>query len=424
MVKSNGLYQFAAFFIGLSLMCLNLSQAQTSDSSSTTPSQSPAPQPAGPNITITTTPPVPVPSPNAAATPSTTPNPAATPGGAGTTTVNGVPAPNTAPVNVDGLLNSNSSPGKYAEYQSICRTHEFDEKLYQPDDVVNKIKADLRSAGLELLNNKDKTVPKNTYKTLKGLIDYGETDMAQDIIKYMKTKSLAGQDANLLNAFNALQRRSLSAARQLLVKVLSEDDSNEFIMTVLGEIYMSEKNYYEASTVYEDLNKKTRDQYLPQLCEATVLNSFNAEGEKVCMMAAKKFRDNPFPLIYAGISVRERLDNRKATAYFRLSLKTRPTEMGHICLAEISLIEKKIDDAIESFKLSSAVAPKSPRALLGLAAAQMSAHKYDDAYEVYRKICKLNPRYEIEIRKAYKKLTEEKIPSAERFMRLAETCAN
>ncbi|MBY0452059.1 MAG: hypothetical protein K2P92_03420, partial [Bdellovibrionaceae bacterium] len=330
----------------------------------------------------------------------------------------------TAPVNVDGLLNQDLSTGKYAEYQSICRTHEFDEGLYQADDIIEKNKTELRNQAQELLKSKEKTIPKSAFQTLKGLIDYHEADLVKSVMSSMKTKTLMGQDSNFLSALSALQRRNFSEARQLLIKVLAEEEGNEFVMILLGEIYMREKNYYEAGTVYEDLNKKTRDKYLPQLCEATVLNSFNAEGEKICMLAAKKFRDNPFPLIYAGISVRERLDNLKATAYFRLSLKTRPTEMGHICLAEISLIEKKLDEAIESFKLSSSVAPKSPRAFLGLAAALMSAHKYDEAFEVYRKICKISPRYEIEIRKAYKKLTEEKVPTSERFMRLAETCGN
>jgi hypothetical protein len=35
----------------------------------------------------------------------------------------------------------------------------------------------------------------------------------------------------------------------------------------------------------------------------------------------------------------------------------------------------------------------------------------------------LNPKYEVEIRKAYKKLTEDKYPQAEKFMHLAEKCS-
>ncbi len=414
MVKSSGLLKIIVFFIGTSLACLNMSHSQ-SGTTTITP-EGPTPQQTGPTIILNT------PAPNQALPAPAVPLPSA--GGIVPVTGAGPPASGAAPINVDGLLNSDNSPGKYAEYQSICRTHEFDEGVYQPDEIVSKNKTELRVKAAELLKNTDKTVPKNTYQTLKGLVDYGEPDLVKSVITFMKTKILAPHDITLLNAFGALQRRNLSEARKLLVKELADDAGNEFVLTVLGQIYMSEKNYYEASTVYEDLNKKTFDKYLPMLCEATVLNSFNTEGEKICMLAAKKFRDNPFPLIFAGISTRERLDNRKAMAYFRLSLKTRPTEMGHICLAELSLIEKKLDEAIESFKLSVSVAPKSPRALLGLAAAQMSAHKYDDAFETYHKVCKLSRRYEIEIRRAYKKMTEEKIPTSERFMRLAETCGN
>ncbi len=413
MAKSGSLLKIVVFFIGTSLACLSVSHSQ-SGTTTITP-EGPTPQQSGPPLTITT----PAPNialPGAVVTPPL-PGAAALPGTA-------APTPATTPINVDGLLNSDNSSGKYSEYQSICRTHEFDEGLYQPDDIVTKNKTELKTKAEELLKNNEKTVPKTTYQTIKGLVDYGEFDLAKKVISSMKAKSLTPQDINLLNAFGAVLRRNLSEARQLLVKELADDKDNEFVLTLLGEIYMTEKNFYEASAIYEDLNKKTSDKYLPLLCEATVLNSFNTDGEKICMLAAKKFRDNPFPLIFAGISTRERLDNRKALAYFRLSLKTRPTEMGHICLAELSLIERKLDEAIESFKLSAAVAPKSPRALLGLAAAQMSAHKYDDAYETYRKVCKLSRRYEIEIRRAYKKMTEEKIPSSERFMRLAETCGN
>ena len=149
MGKRGVLSKLVFFIIGLSLICINVSHAQTSGSTIAITPQGPTLQQAGPTITLTTPPAISVPDPNApAATP--VPGAVAAPGSAS------VPPATTAPVNVDGLLNGGSQPGKYAEYQSICRTHEFDEKLYQPDELVNKIKAELRTEGLGLLKNTDR----------------------------------------------------------------------------------------------------------------------------------------------------------------------------------------------------------------------------------------------------------------------------
>jgi tetratricopeptide (TPR) repeat protein len=191
----------------------------------------------------------------------------------------------------------------------------------------------------------------------------------------------------------------------------------------MADIYALQQNFYEAGAIYEDLNKAKKNKYLAQLCETQVMNSLNTDAEMTCLTAATKNPSDPFPLIYAGITFRERENLKRARDLFRRANNVKPTEMGNVCMAELSMMENKTDEAVKYFKLSVDQSPLSARAVLGLAWAQVKAVKYDDAIETFRQACKLNPKYEVEIRKAYKKLTEDKYPQAEKFMHLAEKCS-
>jgi Tfp pilus assembly protein PilF len=238
----------------------------------------------------------------------------------------------------------------------------------------------------------------------------------------MKQIKLTPKENNLLNAFNWLSQRNYYSARESLLAVIEESKEDEFALTSLAQVFIKEQNFFEAATIYEDLNKTKRKKYLPELCEALVLNSHNAEGEQACMLAAKKFPKNPYPLIFAGITHRERESNKRAASLFRRSLNIRQTEMANVCLAELSLIENKPDEAANYFKLSLEQSPYSPRAMLGLAWSLIRARDFEGALEAFRSACKVNKKYEVEVRKAYKKLTEDKILIANRFMKLAQNC--
>ena len=215
----------------------------------------------------------------------------------------------------------------------------------------------------------------------------------------------------------------MRTARESFMKVLETDPKNEFILTNLAEVFVKEFNFFEASAIYEDLNKYKKNNYLPELCETMVLNSLNADGEKICLQAARKFPDNPYPLIYAGITHRERETMPQASNFFKRSLNIRATEMGYACLAELSLLADKPEQAIEYFKLGLQQSPLSPRALLGLAWTEIKNRDFNGALETFKKACKVSPSYEVEVRKAYKKLSTEKVAGAEKFMQLAQNCS-
>lgn len=394
--------------------CLNLSQAQTEESVLK-----------GINIL----PPAPAPAPAPAAAPR--PAPTTTPGalgssgagfgaGNGTNPQSGLPD---AAVTGDSILTPNVSPGKFAEYQSICRTREYDKLKFQARDTYVAKTEELQQKAKALLEQKSGFDLTEGFRLLLDLFSQDDLETFKQLHLHMKKQKLSQMDNETLNGLNGLAIKNLRLARESFLKALQTDDKNEFVLLALAEVYIKELNFYEAGAIYEDLNKIKKNAYLAELCETMVLNSLNADGEKTCLQAARKFPDNPYPLIFAGITHREREDMSKALSMFKRSLNIRPTEMGYACLAELSLIEDRSAEAIQYFKLGLERSPFSPRALLGLAWTEIKNRDYNAALETFKKACKTgNSSYETELRKAYKKLNDEKVAGAERFMQLAQNC--
>jgi tetratricopeptide (TPR) repeat protein len=405
MVKQNKLSLILFIFISF---CLRLSHAQTPESILQ-----------GVNILPPKTPP-----PTAA---KPTASPAATTGNAGagfsSTTSTANPLIPDAAVTSDSILTSAISPGKFEEFQSICRTREFDKLKYQSKEnfkakvIENKLKAQ------SFMAQKSNVTLMDGYQILQDLLTYEELPTFRELIAFMRTQKLTQTDSDIIAAFNGLALRNLRMAREAFIKVLEVDPKNEFILINLAEIYIKEFNFFEASAVYEDLNKYKKNNYLTELCETMVLNSLNADGERICLQAAKKFPDNPYPLIFVGITHRERETMPQASNYFKRSLNIKATEMGYVCLAELSLLNDKTDEAIQYFKLGLQQSPLSTRALSGLAWTEIKNQDYVGALETFKKACRVNPSYEVEVRKAYKKLNTEKVVGAEKFMQLAQSCS-
>ena len=321
--------------------------------------------------------------------------------------VSGIPT--AQPVSLDGSSKPAAS-GKYEEYQSICRLNEYDIIKYYPDD--------LKKRRVDLLKEKISTKSENTIKLklrlLKEHIDQDDNTSARPLIDAL--------DNNILNALIVFSEKNYSSSRTILNKLLNENQNNIEVLRFLAEVYMKVGNYYEASTIYEDLNKLTSNSYLIQLCEHMVLNSANADAEDVCQLAANKFPDNPFPLIYAGVSYREREEHKKAMIAFRKAIKIKPTEMGYVCLAETHYMKGDFSTAIEQFKKASIINSASVRAILGLAWTQLKLKNNTDALDAFKKACYINGKYESEIRKAAKALTADKISDAKLFIQATEAC--
>lgn len=345
---------------------------------------------------------------------------AATPGGLPSTLSQILPsiAPISQPVSLDASGKPIVTSGKYEEYQSICRVNEYDIVKYYSDD--------LKKRRIELLKQKISSNDENTIKLklrlLKEYIDQDDKASAKSLINDLKKEKMSTYDNNILNALIDFSAKNHSSARMILNKLLSEDQNNIEALRFLAEIYVNIGNYYEASTIYEDLNKLTNNAYLIQLCESMVLNSANADAEKICQQATNKFPDSPFPLIYEGISHREREEHKKALSVFQKSIKIKPTEMGHVCLAEAHYMKGDFSAAVEQFKAASKINSKSVRAILGLAWTELKLKNNADALSSFKKACLINSKYESEVRKAAKNLAEDKISDAKLFIQAAERC--
>lgn len=317
-------------------------------------------------------------------------------------------------------VNPQAPNGKYEEYQSICRVNEYDKVRYFSADLKKKrtdlLKERVNSAG-------DESV-KMTLRLIKELIDQDETKEAQFYINSLKQKKLSTFENTYLNALVSLSSGNYSNARVTLSKLVEENPKNVDALRLLAEVFAELSNYYEASAIYEDLNATYKNAYLVEQCETLVLNSLNADGEKVCLKAAKKFPSNPIPQIYIGISHREREDFKKALAAFKKAVKIKPTEMGATCLAEQYFIKEDFSSAVEHFKTSAELNPESIRAQLGLAWTQLKLKQYAESLSAFKKVCQINGKYESELRRAFKSLSDDKIPDAKKFIQAAESCGS
>ena len=328
-------------------------------------------------------------------------------------------SPSAAPIpgGKESLDAEKATSGKYEEYQSICRSHEYDDIQYKTDEV--------KQARIAIIKKRADSETEGMPERLLLLHEYLHQGDMQNFKKFsteLKNKKSSPRDNEVLNALILLSKKNARSAIASLLKALQNDEKNEKTLKLLAEAYIADNNYYEAGTIYEDLNKQLKNKFLVEQCEALVSNSLNADGEKVCMEAARAFPENPFPYLFVGVTHRERENIPTSIAFFKKSMRVRPTEMGATCLAESYFILKKFPEASKAFEQSLAVNPRSARAMIGMAWAQLKAKDYDASLAAFKRSCNISSRFASEVRKAYKFLSDEKIVSAKKFQQLAESC--
>lgn len=354
---------------------------------------------------------------------STMPIQSITPGLPNSTTPSDAPAAPVGPAGPPSSVADNSAiKTKYEEYQSICRQNEYDNINFYSETLRNKRVAYLKE---KIAVAQPAAVIKLELRLAKEYLDQGLSDEFMDIQKKLKSKNLNYVENEYLNALTLLNNRKAPAARTTLVNLVKDrSDLKSLVdaMVLLAETYLDMGNYYEAETIYEDLNKEFKNAYLVQQCEAMVLNSSNAEGEKLCIKATEKFSENPFPWIYMGVANREREDLKKAMLYFKKSIRIKPTEMGHTCLAEVYYMNDSFKQSVDEYQKSIEISPDSERALLGLAWSQIKLKNYKEALSAFNQACKMNGKNQFELRKAFKILSEQKINQASDFINLANSC--
>lgn len=358
------------------LFCLNLSQAQTSVNGQT------------------------------ATTPLTT----------GAKSVIPVPAAVTAkPGETPEKVDANA--GKYEEFQSICRKNEYENAYYLSDEIKDK--------RIKLLQDKiasGNDVNRMTIRLLKEYIDQKKVKLANDTYAVVKKLALTDADNNLVDGYIAFMQRKLKQSEVLIEKVVKLEPKNVEVAKFLAEVFSEQNNYFEAAQIFQDLNKQFGKGYYASLCEALILDSHHADGEKACSKALLEDSANPYPSIFLGISSREKENPDLAIMYFTDSLKAKKTEMGYTCLGEILSMENRFEAAIQNYQKSLEIAPKSTRALSGLAWAELKNKNMDKALLDFKKLCQTDRKLVYEMRKAYQALNAQNSVYAKKFAEEIQNC--
>ncbi len=298
-----------------------------------------------------------------------------------------------------GIIESPKA-GKYTEYLSYCRSNNYDpgfeySRYLSNDPVVNDIKSMIDAkkyydAEKYVLANQTKLGDQNYYQSI--------------ILVY-------GLKRNFVEAFKWIDR-------------VNEERKNDFSIKRLSAlVYELQNNFMEAKMMTHDLYKATKNTVaLEDLCRLNVLDSQHRDAEISCETAHRKLPNNFIVPIWLGISYREREMHKEAKAEFENSLIIQPSEFALTCLAEVEYLRKNKPAAIEFFNKALTHNPKSVRAQLGIAKLYFEQSNYEKALEHFVLSCNLGVKDRVDFRKAYKDLTIQKNPLAERYISAIQNC--
>lgn len=293
-----------------------------------------------------------------------------------------------------------SKAGKYSEYQSYCRSNNYDpgfeySRYLSDDPVVKDIK--------KMIDEK------KYFDAEKYILAHRQTLGEQNY--YQSIILVYGLKRNFVEAFSWIDR------------VGSEYKNDFSIKRLAAVVYELQNNFMEAKIMVQDLYKATKNTaVLEDLCRLNTLDSQHKDAEVSCDTARRKLPSNFLVPIWLGISYREREMYKEAKLEFENSLKIRPSEFALTCLAEIESIRKNKNEALNYFNKAIEFNPKSMRAQLGTAKLYFEQNKFDKALEHFISSCNLGVKDRIDFRKAYKELTIQKNPIAEKYISAIQNC--
>lgn len=315
------------------------------------------------------------------------------------TTPSGAPLP--MPQNIQ-RPNQTATPGKYAEYQSNCRSN-----LYDEDNWL------LRSL------NKDSEL--NEYIKL---IKSNQISAAEK--KALENREILGEIRfATINSILLSHRNAFSMANAILDSVPEKDRKLDPILLAASYVFEMQSNYQEAKLLIQDIYKKTKDPaLLEDLCRMNSLDSHHRDADLSCTLAENKNPTNELIPIWHGISFRERENLVGAEAHFKKALERKKTEFGYVCLAEVFDLRGLLTDSIGAYRNALEIFPKSIRANLGLARLYFQQRKFEEALTYFVKSCEAGLKDKLQFRKSQKELTEQKNPIAEKYFQALQKCPN
>ena len=290
--------------------------------------------------------------------------------------------------------------GKYSEYQSYCRSNNYDpgfeySRFLSNDPVVQDVK--------KMIDDK------KYFDAEKYILGHrqilGEQNYYQSIIL------VYGLKRNFIKAFSWIDRVSIENKKDFSIKRLA------------ATVYELQNNFMEAKMMVQDLYKATKNTaVLEDLCRLNALDSQHKDAEVSCDTAHKKLPTNFLVPLWLGISFREREMFKEAKEQFENSLNIRPSEFALTCLAEIEYLIKNKTEALNYFSKAIEFNPKSVRAQIGTAKLYFEQNKFDKALEHFVASCHLGVKDKTDFRKAYKELTVQKNPIAEKYITAIQNC--
>jgi len=305
---------------------------------------------------------------------------------------------------------------KYSEFQSACRTHDYDQVQYLPDSLKEK-----RIQFLQDKIKKESESAKLKIRLLKEYVDQKKLKEAEQLLKEIRPLKISKSDSQYAEALYDFGKGDKKVPRDLLNKILENDPNNVDALKLLAEVYKADNNYFEYTSIYYDLSKITKENYDEQLCEALTLDAHYADAEKFCTRGASE-KKNPLFSIYLGIAARETQNFKEAQRQFTNSINIKETEMGYLCSGELYALQRKNTEAIDAFKKAIELSGQSTRAQLALAWVYFDDKNRTQALEAFKKACSTNKKVATEMRKAVKFLIDEKSDMVKAYVSQSEAC--
>jgi len=327
------------------------------------------------------------------------------------------PSTNAPPISNSIPEQSNNTSGKYFEYQSICRSEIPTVQGESEKFSVEKEK--------QLTSEYKKT---NTITNFQNIfnyyLDYEKINEAKNFLNIEK-KTLTNSQYVFFIASILIKESRYYEAISTINNELKDFPADQPLLDLISKCYKKIGNLYEAKAALQDLiklDKKNHSKYLLELCILETLDSNHGDAEIICNKVTKIQPDNEIPLIYLGISSRERLNYDQAINYFKLANKIKQTEFGTTCLAEVFALQKNFKEAAEIFKSSTQLESKSGRAFAGVANSYFKLKQYDEALPYYVEACRLDKKTSALMKESYKELNQIKNKLAEKYFSEIQKC--
>lgn len=311
----------------------------------------------------------------------------------------GTPLP--IPQNIRRVNPAGVTPGKYAEYQSICRENLYDENTW----LFRALK-----------NSPD-------LKEYVDLIKSGRYKGAENK-SLLQRDQLGDLKFAAIQAISLAHQKSYTNSYQALDAVTEPQKRSDEILLATSYIMELQQNLQEAKLLVQDMYKKSKDPaLLEDLCRLNALDSHHRDADLSCALGKSKNATNNMIFLWHGISLREREKFKDAEDSFKKSIELKNTEFGHSCLGELYSLEKKYPDALASYQKALEVYPQSIRANLGIALLYFQQRKFEEALTYFIKSCESGMKDKYRFGKAQKELSEQKNPFAERYYLAMQKCA-